>query len=156
MVYTFFRHNTIACLIDYIIAQRCFYMNWEPKKKCMWLDFSWYSRYCSDLEFTQQYVLNKPVLDFVLSYLSFLLFLDSGNCQSFSFLCHILTFLFWFWLSAHLWYSLTVCFPWLLASSIHPFFCGHLLPSLHRFPVSCGLFSSTPVAYTVPSWHTNF
>lgn len=68
MVYTFFRHNTIACLIDYIIAQRYFYMNWEPKKKCMWLDFSWYSLYCSDLEFTQQYVWNKPVLDFVLSY----------------------------------------------------------------------------------------
>ena len=37
-------------------------MNWEPKKKkCLWLDFSWYSLYCSDLEFAPQYVWNKPV-----------------------------------------------------------------------------------------------
>ena len=98
-------------------------------------------------------------LDFVLSYfLSVLLFLDSGNCQSFSFLLTsylktlsyphfpflILTF-------AHLWYSLIICFPWHLASSIHSFFCEHLLPNLHGFLVSCCLFSSTPITYTVPS-----
>ena len=138
-------------------------MNWEPKKKCLWLDFSWYSLYCSDLEFAPQYVWNKPVPSFCFIIFFVSSFLDSGNCQSFSFLLTsylktlsyphfpflILTF-------AHLWYSLIICFPWHLASSIHSFFCEHLLPNLHGFLVSCCLFSSTPITYTVPSWHTDF
>lgn len=134
------------------------------KKKCLWLDFSWYSLYCSDLEFAPQYVWNKPVPRFCfIIFCQFLCFWILVTANLFLFFlhhiwkhCHILTFHFWVWLFAHLWYSLTVCFPWLLASSIHSFFCGHLLPNLHGFPVSCCLFSSTPITYTVPSWHTNF
>lgn len=97
-VYTFFRHNAIECLIDYIQCIYSFYMQWETKK-FMWLALLKYLlyggqlncymvvelnlKYLQDMSLYQKFFQYVMRLHYSVYYVNEILcYLFGTNCQS--------------------------------------------------------------------------